>query len=191
MSDKRQKRKKQTAEDFTPSWLTNQMLDKLNEYGPESWEEGKTFLDPACGNGNMLIEVLKRKIELGHDPFISLKSIYGVDIMGDNIRECRLRLLKIMKDNGVDITIDMIKATFNNIVVTRLSRFKNGSLDYDFKFRNTASTKDAQAWLDGIDDGWLDDINSVSGNDLIDISEPEKDHSILVGGYRQSSLFDD
>ena len=64
---RREARKSQTAEDFTPAPLVNEMLDKLAKYGPESWKPGKTFLDPACGNGNMLVEVLKRKISLGHD----------------------------------------------------------------------------------------------------------------------------
>jgi len=133
--DKRQKRKKTTAEDFTPPELTNEMLDKLSQYGPEAFEEDKTFLDPACGNGNMLIEVLKRKIKLGHDPIKALQTIYGTDIMQDNIRECRLRLLKIVKDSGVEITEDLVKTVFNQIVWTSLSKYPNGSLDYHFNFQ--------------------------------------------------------
>jgi type I restriction-modification system DNA methylase subunit len=171
-NEKRNKRKKKTAEDFTPSWLVEQMLDKLNEYGKESWEEGKTFLDPACGDGNMLVCVLERKLSLGHNPSDALKTIYGTDIMDDNIKECRLRLLKVINDNGVKITLDHIKTVFNNIVVTRLSRYKNGSLDYDFKFPNKASNKDVSKWLDGIENhNWLDlvgneNINNIIRNDI-------------------------
>ncbi|MFA7218900.1 MAG: N-6 DNA methylase [Synergistaceae bacterium] len=169
---KRQNRKKQTAEDFTPAWLVNQMLDKLNEYGKESWEEGKTFLDPACGNGNMLVCVLKRKIKLGHDPSEALKTIYGTDIMDDNIKECRLRLLKIIQEEGIKITLEHIKSVFNNIIVTRLSRYKSGSLDYNFKFKNKASHKDVIKWLDGIQNhNWLElvgheNINAIIKNDV-------------------------
>ena len=156
----RTKRKKQTAEDFTPPWLVNQMLDKLNEYGKESWEEDKTFCDPACGTGNMLVEVLKRKISLGHNPIKALSTIYGTDIMQDNIRECRLRLLKIVKDSGTEIDEEAIKTVFNQIVWTSLKRYRNGSLDYDFDFPNKASSKDVQRWLHGInDEHWLDEIN--------------------------------
>jgi len=155
--EKRKARKKITAEDFTPSWLVEQMLDKLNEYGEESWEEGKSFLDPACGTGNMLVCVLQRKIKLGHDPTKALTTIYGTDIMDDNIKECRLRLLKIIKDSGVDITIEHIKSVFNNIVATRLLKYKNGSLDYDFEFQNEASNEDAQKWMEGIqNNNWLE-----------------------------------
>ena len=153
---KRDNRKKQTAEDFTPAWLVNQMLDKLNEYGPESWEEGKTFLDPACGNGNMLYCVLKRKLDLGHDPLNAISTIYGTDIMKDNISECRKRLLKLLIKSGVAITIDHLKAVRNNIVVCPLSRYPNGSLDYDFNFHCQVSNETLQNALDKINEGLLD-----------------------------------
>ena len=129
IDEKRKTRKKRTAEIFTPSWLVVQMLDKLNEYGHEAWEDGKTFCDPACGNGNMLIEVLKRKLSLKHNPLIAIQSIYGADIMEDNIRECRERLLKTLEEY-IPITEDMVKAVLKNIVWTPLKKYPNGSLDY-------------------------------------------------------------
>ena len=155
---KRDKRRKQTAEDFTPPSLANEMLDKLQEYGPEAWLPGKTFLDPACGNGGLLIPVLQRKLFLGHDPTEALKSVYGCDIMRDNIRECRLRLLKVIKECGVEITEDHVKTVFNQIVVTSLKKYKQGSLDYDYTFPKRASSRDVRPWVEGIrDHGWLDD----------------------------------
>src|ERR1035437_5515752 len=90
---RRQKRKKSTAEEFTPLPLVNEMLDKLTK---EVWQEGKTYCDPACGNGNFLVEVLKRKLNNHHNALQALQTIYGVDIMQDNIKECRLRLLKLI-----------------------------------------------------------------------------------------------
>lgn len=168
IEQKRKARKKQTAEDFTPAWLVNQMLDKLNEYGKESWEPNKTFLDPACGNGNILVEVLKRKLSLGHDPTEALKSVYGVDIMDDNIKECRLRLLKVIHDSGKEIELEHIKTVFTNIVVTRLSKYKNGSLDYDFKFENKVSKKNIEPWLDGIkNNNWFELVGKANINDII------------------------
>ena len=172
MEDKRKSRRKISAECFTPTRLVNQMLDKLNEYGKESWEPGKTFLDPACGNGNMLVCVLQRKLSLNHNPSKALASIYGTDILDDNIKECRLRLLKIIKDAGTPITIEHIRTVFNQIVVTRLSKYPNGSLDYDFDFPNKASEKDITPWLDGIQNHyWLElvgheNINAIIRNDI-------------------------
>lgn len=105
------------------------MLDKLNEYGPESFEEHKTFLDPACGNGNMLVEVLKRKISLGHNKTIALSTLYGTDIMNDNVVECKNRLLKVAGN-----TKKHKEVLDKHIICTPLSKYPRGSLDYDFSF---------------------------------------------------------
>ena len=131
---RRQSRKKETAEDFTPLSLANDMLDKLNEYGPESWEPGKTFLDPACGNGGLLAPVLQRKLSLGHDPTESLATLYGCDIMRDNIKECRHRLLTVLEDSGVEIGRAHLKIVVGRVICTPLSHYPKGSLDYDFSF---------------------------------------------------------
>ena len=56
----RDKRKKETAEVFTPLPLVDEILDKLPE---DNWQEEKTFCDPAAGNGNFLIEVYRYKVE--------------------------------------------------------------------------------------------------------------------------------
>jgi hypothetical protein len=148
--DKRMARKKGTAEDFTPPKLTNEMLDKLPK---EVWSGNKTFCDPACGNGNMLIEVLKRKLSFNHDPIEALKSIYGCDIMEDNIKEARLRLLKIILNHtNKKPTIELIKILGKNIVCTPLSnpKYPNGSLDYDFEFSYTPTDLQAKQGLDKI-----------------------------------------
>lgn len=90
---KSKKRIKATGEVFTPAWLVNEMLDKLP---PELWANStKTYLDPACGSGNILVEVVRRKIANGHEPYWALKRTYGVDIMPDNIEECRERLVEV------------------------------------------------------------------------------------------------
>ena len=182
-SSKREARKAQTAEDFTPPSLVNEMLDKLAKYGSGAWNPGKTFLDPACGNGNMLVEVLKRKLSLGHDPSQALSTIYGCDIMRDNIRECRLRLLKVLRDSGTAITLDHIKTVFNQVVLTSLDRYENGSLDYDFSFTNKASGKDLDRWLEGIEkEGWLDDPSRASKSmDQIDSSLDDAVPDDLMG----------
>src|SRR3972149_1376635 len=96
-TETRQKRQKQTAEVFTPEHLVNEMLDKLPK---EVWHKGKTFCDPAVGNGNFLVVILNRKIRKGHGTLEALKTLFGVDIMADNIDECRLRLLRICHTHG-------------------------------------------------------------------------------------------
>jgi SAM-dependent methyltransferase len=81
-----------TGEAFTPPSITNRMLDFLT---PSAWVPTATFLDPTCGNGQMLIVFLQRKLALGHDPLLALNSIFGADIQPDNIDDSRTRLLEI------------------------------------------------------------------------------------------------
>jgi len=84
-------RVKATGEVFTPTPLVQEMLDKLD---PELFKDPtKTFLDPTCGDGQFLSEVLIRKVENGIDFETALGTIYGVDLMQDNVDLCRERLL--------------------------------------------------------------------------------------------------
>ena len=87
---------KQTGEVFTPTPLVNEILDKLP---PEVFTDPTTtFCDPACGDGQFLVEVLKRKLENGHGLYESSAMIYGVDLMPDNIEHCKKRLRAILMD---------------------------------------------------------------------------------------------
>lgn len=84
-------RVKATGEVFTPTPLVQEILDKLN---PDLFKDPtKTFIDPTCGDGQFLGEVLIRKVENGIDFGTALSTIYGVDLMQDNVDLCRERLL--------------------------------------------------------------------------------------------------
>ena len=88
---------KQTGEVFTPLPLVDEILDKLP---PEVFTDPtKSFLDPACGDGNFLIRVLHYKLSHNHDPIHALSTTYGVDIMPDNITQCKARLFKEVFDH--------------------------------------------------------------------------------------------
>lgn len=86
-----QARVKATGEIFTPTPLVQEMLDRLPQELFESPD--KTFLDPSCGDGQFLGEVLIRKMENGATFEQALSTVYGVDLMLDNVEECRKRLL--------------------------------------------------------------------------------------------------
>lgn len=91
---KSKKRVKDFAEVFTPSWLVKDMCDLI----PDSvWNNiESTFLEPACGNGNFLVEIYERKLKLCKDERDGLKalaSMVGIDIQADNCEECRKRLM--------------------------------------------------------------------------------------------------
>ena len=152
---RRKARRKQTGEVFTPHSLVNKIVDHLPE---EVWNTGKTFCDPCCGNGNILIAVLWRKLQHGHNPLEALRCVYGVDIIRDNIRECRLRLLKV---SGMfdEITGDHIKAVFQNIVCLDTNKYPKGSLDYDFAFEDDCDVRDVNEWLALISKGMLEEVS--------------------------------
>lgn len=89
-------RVKATGEVFTPTVLVQEVLDKLD---PVLFSDPtKTFLDPSCGDGQFLSEVLIRKMENGIDFETALSTIYGVDLMQDNVDLCRERLLSGRED---------------------------------------------------------------------------------------------
>jgi len=82
---------KQTGEIFTPTELVQKILNKLPK--EVFINPTKTYLDPSCGDGQFLGEVLIRKVENGIDFEQALSTIYGVDLMQDNVDLCRDRLL--------------------------------------------------------------------------------------------------
>jgi len=86
-----QARVKATGEVFTPTLLVQEMLNQLD---PKLFrDETKTFIDQSCGDGQFLSEILIRKLEAGI-PFVkALSTIYGIDLMPDNIKLTQERLL--------------------------------------------------------------------------------------------------
>ena len=92
------------GEVFTPAWMVKDMLDLVKD---ESERIDSRFLEPACGSGNFLIEVLKRKLrtveiqfgksefEKRHHALLGLMCIYGIELLPDNVEECRANLLEI------------------------------------------------------------------------------------------------
>jgi hypothetical protein len=95
------------GEVFTPSWMVEDMLDLVKV---ECDRIDSRFLEPACGSGNFLKSVLKRKLasvhhrygksafERNHQALFALMCIYGIELLEDNVQECRSNLLKIYSD---------------------------------------------------------------------------------------------
>ena len=87
-------RVKATGEVFTPLNVITKKLNDLESHDPTIFKDmTKTFLEPSCGDGNFLSEVLIRRIKNGIDFETALSTIYGVDLMPDNIKLCQDRLL--------------------------------------------------------------------------------------------------
>ena len=109
MSDqvKSKKRVADHGEVFTSEREVNAMLDLVKQ---ETERIDSRFLEPACGTGNFLVEILNRKLKIVKDRYkksqiefernaiIAISSIYGVDILQDNTIECRDRLFEIFDE---------------------------------------------------------------------------------------------
>lgn len=119
---KSKKRVADHGEVFTPEWLVDSMLELVKE---ESERIDSRFLEPACGSGNFLVRVLQRKLaavqlrygksdfERQHYALLSLMCIYGIELLADNINECRENLLEIFASYlTVDASDELYRAAF-------------------------------------------------------------------------------
>jgi hypothetical protein len=122
--DRDKLRIKQTAEVFTPPFLVTEMLNKLEEESPQLFSDPtKTFIDNSCGDGEFLGEIVIRKMERsGCSLEEALSTTYGVDLMEDNIEECKKRLA------GPNPTSDIWNILNKNIVCA-------DGLTYDYEFK--------------------------------------------------------
>lgn len=95
------------GEVFTPPEIVEAMIDLV---ASEAERIDSRFLEPACGSGNFLIPVLLRKLdtvqtrygksdfERRHHALLALMSIYGIELLSDNVAECRENLLTVITD---------------------------------------------------------------------------------------------
>ncbi len=102
---KSRQRVAQHGEVFTNPREVNAMLDLVRD---ESFRLDSRFLEPACGDGNFLIEILRRKLSLLKDiksptewefqSLIAVGSCYGIELLEDNAEACRLRLFTEVRE---------------------------------------------------------------------------------------------
>ncbi|MBM4263541.1 MAG: SAM-dependent DNA methyltransferase [Deltaproteobacteria bacterium] len=110
------------GEVFTPAWMVEAMLDLVKG---ETERIDSRFLEPACGNGNFLVPVLRRKLaavelkygqsefERQHYALLALMCIYGIELLPDNIADCRANLLEVLaKYLNLEPSEDLYRAAF-------------------------------------------------------------------------------
>src|SRR5204863_8358447 len=114
-----------------PPWLVEAMLDLVKG---ETERIDSRFLEPACGSGNFLIPILKRKLaaveakygkasdlEKQHYALLALMCIYGIELLADNIAECRANLLELLAeyltvDNSADVYLAASYVLSQNLI---------------------------------------------------------------------------
>ena len=111
------------GEVFTPDWLVEKMLDLVKG---ESERIDARFLEPACGSGNFLVPILQRKLaavelkygksefEKRHHALQALTCCYGIELLADNIAECRANMLGTFAAYlGLDEADELYQAAFH------------------------------------------------------------------------------
>jgi hypothetical protein len=95
------------GEVFTPPWMVDAMLDLVKG---ETERIDSRFLEPACGSGNFLVRVLGRKLaaveskfgksdfEKRHYSLLALMCVYGIELLADNVTECRRNMLETLSN---------------------------------------------------------------------------------------------
>jgi hypothetical protein len=108
------------GEVFTPAWMVEAMLDLVKD---ESERIDSRFLEPACGSGNFLVRIVRRKLaavelkygksefERRHYALLGLMCVYGIELLADNIAECRANVLEILAEYlGLQESDDLYRA---------------------------------------------------------------------------------
>jgi SAM-dependent methyltransferase len=108
------------GEVFTPAWMVEAMLDLVKN---ETDRIDSRFLEPACGSGNFLVRIFRRKLaavevqygqsefERRHYALVALMSLYGIELLADNIAECRENMLEILAEYlDLDASDDLYRA---------------------------------------------------------------------------------
>jgi hypothetical protein len=117
---KSKKRVVDHGEVFTPPWIVEAMLNLVKD---ETERIDSRFLEPACGSGNFLVRALQRKLaavelkfgksdfEKRHYALLALMCFYGIEVLSDNIAECRANLLEIFAEYlNIDESDDLHRA---------------------------------------------------------------------------------
>lgn len=115
------------GEVFTPAWLVDEMLDLVKD---ETSRIDSRFLEPACGSGNFLVKILQRKLaaveakyaksefERRNYALLAVMCTYGIELLDDNIAECRENLLELVAEYlALDPTEDLYRAAHHVLSV--------------------------------------------------------------------------
>ena len=100
VTDVRKNRRKVTQEFFTPYSIIKRMCDKIPD---DEWADPeKTFLEPCMGDGNFVCYIIWNRIQHGIDWKTALKTLYGLELMHDNVIECHDRVIDLLTKLGIE-----------------------------------------------------------------------------------------
>lgn len=101
----RRKGEESTQEFFTPYNVVEAMGYKVSD---EDWADPKKlFLEPSFGNGQFILYIIYRRLQSGVDLYDTLNTLYGTELMRDNVDETKYRVLEMLKQ--LNIEFDRVK----------------------------------------------------------------------------------
>lgn len=129
---KSKQRVKEFGEVYTPEHIVKQMCDYCE---PTLSGYTKTVLEPTCGNGNFLVEILKRKLksaekaqDIKKASLQACESIYGIDILQDNVEESRERMAQIYQSWAVQNIERLTKKLLNEAFLRIHVNIRQGNM---------------------------------------------------------------
>ena len=117
---------KQTGSIYTPPNIVEKMMDMVSE---EDWcDNDKSFCDPTCGVGNIIIPMLDNRVKHGINPTVALKTMYGNELVKETFEVLMENLNEWARQH--DVTDDSWKKNFTNMDVFEWIRLQeNEELD--------------------------------------------------------------
>jgi hypothetical protein len=107
------------AEVFTPLRVVRDMCDMLERESPGAFDPERTFLEPTCGEGAFVLEILRRKFERCKTPRdyrTALKSVYAMEIQTDNV-QITIEAVKALCSEHFRLNKDDIQTINDNIIM--------------------------------------------------------------------------
>ena len=92
------------GEVFTNEREVKDMLDLIPDFSIDT-----TVLEPTCGNGNFIVEIFRRKFDLCKNKKDFIKcftTVYGIDLLEDNVKECKERVVELLKEYEIGKKLD-------------------------------------------------------------------------------------
>lgn len=127
---KSKERVRKHAEVFTPIHIVREMIDLIEQEdnGEDPWAIGKTWLEPSCGNGVFVGEIVRRKLEHCLDIYsgiAAMRDVYAIDIQADNVEQAKCQAMgqfvRWACRNGYFVTSDDLfpvnEALYRNFVI--------------------------------------------------------------------------
>lgn len=121
----RKARHSETQEDFTPDFILENFATSF--FKDEFSDSSNVFLDNSCGNGNILLYIIKKKLDNGSTYLEALKTVYGIDLMPDNIEECYERIKALLDERDIKYDESEVDVILKHNIVC------HDALDWDYK----------------------------------------------------------